>query len=94
VFGVLAFPAIPPNGEVVFQEVVLVANLHELITIRKTPVGQAACEFDEARDTALRNGSPPGLCLHVVVDEIAERFLTMVDGFDDSIDDLEDHVRE
>ena len=34
------------------------------------------------------------MCLHVVVDEIAERFLTMVDGFDDSIDELEDHVKE
>jgi magnesium transporter len=94
VFGVLAFPAIRPNGQVVFQEVVLIANLHELITVRKTPADHIACEFDEARDTALRNGSPPGLCLHVLVDEIAERFLTMVDGFDDSIDDLEDHVRE
>ncbi len=94
VFGVLAFPAVRPNGDVVFQEVVLVATLHELITVRKTPAGHTACEFDDARTTALRNGSPPGLCLHVVVDEIAERFLTMIDGFDDSIDDLEDHVRD
>ena len=53
-----------------------------------------ACEFDDARNAALRNGTPPGLCLHVVVDEIAERFLTMVDGFDDSIDELEDHVKD
>jgi magnesium transporter len=30
----------------------------------------------------------------VVVDEIAERFLTMVDGFDDTIDELEDHVND
>jgi magnesium transporter len=94
VFGVLAFPAVRGDGEVVFQEVVLVANLHELITVRKTPRGHTACEFDDARDTALRNGSPPGLCLHVVVDEIAERFLKMIDDFDDAIDDLEDHVRE
>jgi Mg2+ and Co2+ transporter CorA len=28
------------------------------------------------------------------VDEIAEWFLTMVDGFDDSIDELEDHVKD
>ncbi len=94
VFGVLAFPSVRSDGEVVFQEVVLVANLQVLITIRKTPPGHIACELDDARDTALRNGSPPGLCLHVVIDEIAERFLTMIDGFDDSIDDLEDHVRE
>ena len=94
VFGVLAFPAVRANGEVVFQEVDVIANLDVLITVRKTPAGHTPCEFDDARNAALRNGSPPGLCLHVVVDEIAERFLTMVDGFDDSIDELEDHVKE
>jgi magnesium transporter len=94
VFGVLAFPAVTSTGEVVFQEVDVVANLDVLITIRKTPVGHTACEFNDARNTALRNGAPPGLCLHVVVDEIAERFLTMIDGFDDHIDELEDHVRD
>jgi len=94
VFGILAFPAISSTGDLVFQEVDVVATLEVLITIRKTPVGHTACEFDDARNAALRNGSPPGLCLHVVVDEIAERFLTMVDGFDDSIDELEDHVTD
>lgn len=94
VFGVLAFPAQNARGELVFQEVDVIANLNVLVTIRKTPVGHTACEFDDARNAALRNGSPPGLCLHVVVDEIAERFLTMVDGFDDDIDELEDHVTD
>jgi len=28
------------------------------------------------------------------MDEIAERFLDIVDGFDDAIDDLEDHVKD
>lgn len=94
VFGVLAFPAVRATGDVVFQEVDVIANLDVLVTIRKTPVGHTACEFDDARNAALLNGSPPGLCLHVVVDEIAERFLTMVDGFDDGIDELEDHVTD
>jgi magnesium transporter len=94
VFGVLALPAVRANGLVVFQEVNLIANLEVLVTVRKTPVGHTACEFDEARNAALRNGSPPGLCLHAVVDEIAERFLTMVDGFDENIDELEDHVSD
>ena len=94
VFGVLAFPAVTATGALVFQEVDVIATLDVLITIRKTPPGHTACEFQEARNAALRNGSPPGLCLHVVVDEIAERFLTMVDGFDESIDELEDHVTD
>jgi len=94
IFGVLALPAVRENGEVVFQEVDLIATLDVLVTVRKTPVGHTACEFDDARNTALRNDTPPGLCLYAVVDEIAERFLTMVDGFDDGIDDLEDHVKD
>ncbi len=94
VFGVLAFPSVRSTGEVVFQEVDLVANLDVLITVRKTPPDHVACEFDGAREAALRNDTPPGLCLHVVVDEIAERFLAMIDDFDDSIDALEDHVRD
>ena len=36
--------------------------------------------------------SPPGLCLYYLFDEIAERFLTVVDRFDDEIDELEDNV--
>jgi len=94
VFGVLAVPAVRSTGQVVFQEVDVVATLDVLITVRKTPEGHTACEFDDAREAALRQGSPPGLCLHMVVDEIAERFLTMIDDFDDSIDELEDHVTD
>ena len=92
VFGVLAFPAMRADGDVVFQEVDVVATLDVLVTVRKTPAGHTACEFDDARTRRCATTSPPGLCLHVVVDEIAERFLTMVDGFDDNIDELEDHV--
>jgi magnesium transporter len=94
VFGVLAFPAVRADGSLVFQEVDVIATLEVLVTIRKTPAGHTACEFDDTRNAALRNGSLPGLCLHAVVDEIAERFLTMVDGFDESIDELEDHVQD
>ena len=53
VFGVLAFPAVSAGGAVVFQEVDVIANLDVLVTIRKTPVGHTACEFDDARNAAL-----------------------------------------
>jgi magnesium transporter len=94
VFGVLAVPAIRADGMVVFQEVNLIANLDVLVTVRKTPDGHTACEFNDVRNAALRNESPPGLCLHAMIDEIAERFLTMVDDFDEHIDELEDHVTD
>jgi magnesium/cobalt transport protein CorA len=93
VFGVLAFPSMTDDG-VVFQEVDVVATLDALVTVRKTPPGHTACEFDDARNAALRTGATPGMCLYTLVDEIAERFLGIVDTFDDTIDDLEDHVTE
>ncbi len=93
VFGVLAFPS-TDGGGVVFQEVDVVATLDVLVTVRKTPPGHAACEFDDARNAALRSGATPGMCLYTLVDEIAERFLDIVDTFDDTIDDLEDHVTD
>jgi len=93
VFGVLAVPSLTDEGAV-FQEVDVVATLDVLITIRKTPVPHAPCEFDDVRNTAIRDGASPGMCLYMLVDEIAERFLDIVDHFDDTIDDLEDHVTE
>ncbi len=94
VFGVLVFPALPENGAAVFQEVDIVATVDMIVTVRKTPPGHVPVDFDEARHTALRSGQSPGMCLYAIVDEIAERFLDVVDTFDDSIDELEDHVIE
>jgi magnesium/cobalt transport protein CorA len=93
VFGVLAFPLMTTDG-VIFQEVDVVATLDTLLTIRKTPPGHTACEFDDARNAALRTDASPGMCIYTLIDEIAERFLNVIDRFDDSIDELEDHVTD
>ena len=93
VFGVLAVPTVTDTGAV-FQEVDVVGTLDVLVTIRKTPPGHTACEVDEARAAAIREGQGPGMCLYALVDEIAERFLDVIDRFDDTIDTLEDHVTE
>ncbi len=92
VFGVLVFPSLPENSAAVFQEVDVVATLDMIVTVRKTPPGHVPVDFDEARHTAVRSGASPGMCLYAIVDEIAERFLDVVDCFDDAIDELEDHV--
>jgi magnesium transporter len=91
-FGVLTIPVV--DGEAVFQEVDFVAFPDRLVTVRKTPEGHSAGEFTEARDAALRTGASPGMCLWSLFDEIAERFLDVVDGFNEEIDELEDHVTE
>ena len=64
VFGVLAFPAVSARGDLVFQEVDLIANLDVLVTVRKTPEGRPARSFPgtlsgcrvASRATALRRG--------------------------------------
>ena len=44
--------------------------------------------------TAHRDGYPPGMSLYLLIDEIAERFLNVIDRFDADIDELEDNVGE
>jgi magnesium transporter len=91
VFGVLVVPALDHDG-VVGQEINLVATPTRLVTIRKTPPGRAPCEFDDVRAAALHSNATVGVCLYLLVDEIAERFLSIVDRFDDMIDELEDNA--
>src|SRR5207249_4971716 len=40
------------------------------------------------------SGASPGMCLFHLFDEVAERFLSLVDSFDDSVDQLEDSIEE
>jgi magnesium transporter len=93
VFGVLAFPTVD-GMNVVNQEVDVVATPDRFITVRKTPPGHSACSVDATRDTAQRTNASVGMCLYMLMDEIAEAFLNVVDGFDDAIDELEDHVAD
>ncbi|MDQ1509466.1 MAG: magnesium transporter [Actinomycetota bacterium] len=94
VFGVLVLPTIDENAEATVHELDVVATLDRLVTVRKTPPGGSACDISAIRETALRNDNPPGLNLYYLFDEIAEQFLTVVDRFDDEIDELEDNIGE
>jgi magnesium transporter len=94
VFGVLVLPTIDDDAEATIHELDIVVTLDRLVTVRKTPPGGTACDISAIRESALRNDAPPGLSLYYLFDEIAERFLTVVDGFDDEIDELEDNVDE
>jgi magnesium transporter len=91
VFGVLVVPAVTSDG-VVGQEINLVATPERLVTIHKTPQGAPACDVDDVRAAALRDDEPVGMCLYELFDEIAERFLSIIDDFDDKIDKLEDNA--
>jgi magnesium transporter len=91
VFAVLVFPNVDGDG-VVNQEIDVIATNERLITIRKTVAGRAACDLTGARNASSRIRASPGMCLYMLFDEIAEQFLDVVDGFDNTIDELEDQV--
>ena len=90
-FGILVVPVMD-GDELVFQQVHLAVDHHHLVTVRSTVPGCGAFDIDVTR--AAVAGEPPGACLLALVDDVAEAFLTVVDVFDDEIDDMEDHVEE
>ena len=92
VFGILVLPTIDRDGNVTRHEIDVVATLDRIVTVRKTPPGENPCDLSDLVASAHRDDTPPGMSLYLLVDEIAERFLTVVDGFDDEIDELEDNV--
>ena len=93
VFGVLVLPTSDTgDGSVTSHEIDVVATLDRLVTIRKTPPSLVTCDISELVTAANRDDLPAGTCLYQLIDEIAERFLVVVDRFDDEIDELEDNV--
>jgi magnesium transporter len=93
VFGVLLVAvAVPDQDEVYYQEIDLVITHDTLLTVRKTPEGGgAACDVDIVKKTVKPTDSA-GMMAYRIVDEIAERYLDLVDALDEEIDELEDKV--
>jgi magnesium transporter len=93
VFGVLLVAvAIPDEDDVFYQEIDLVLTHDTLLTVRKTPPGnRAACDVAIVRKTIKADDSA-GMMAYRLVDEIAERYLDLVDALDEEIDELEDKV--
>jgi magnesium transporter len=93
IFGVLLIPVVIPEEDVVYyQEVDLIVTRDSLLTVRKTPEsGRAPFESQSARD-ACRKHEPLGMIVYHLVDDIAEHYLDLVDGFNNEIDELEDNV--
>ena len=98
VFGILVLPTIDPDGdgggEVTVHEIDVVVTLDRIVTVRKTPPGKPSCDLTELVTSTHRDNTPPGMSLYLLVDEIGEGFLTVVDRFNDDIDELEDNVGE
>jgi len=93
VFGVfLVAVAVPEEDSVYYQEIDLVLTHETLLTVRKTPPeGRPACDVAVVQKAAKPDDSA-GLLAYRLVDEIAERYLDLVDTLDEEIDELEDKV--
>jgi magnesium transporter len=95
VFGVMIAPLfVPEEVRVVYQEVDVLVSIDRLVTVRKTPVGGQPLVLDDVRRAAVEAADSPGLCLYYLFDEIAEKYLTLIDAFDEDVDELEDRIEE
>jgi magnesium transporter len=96
VFGVLLVAVLEPQRDhLYYQEVDLVITRDAVLTVRKTPAG--AEPFDPVRVQevcAVREHVPPGTVAYHLVDEVAERYLDLLDDFDGEIDELEEHIED
>jgi magnesium transporter len=95
VFGVfLLAVAIPEEDCVYYQEIDVVITHDTLLSVRKTP-SEGRPPFDTAPAKAeVRPDDSAGMIAYRLLDEIAERYLDLVDALDGEIDELEDKVED
>ena len=95
VFGVLLIPVVIKEEDLVYyQEVDLVMTRDRLVTIRKSPGdGRPPWEPHEAQ-AACRDTENVALITYHLADDVAERFLDLIDDLNDELEELEDHVED
>jgi magnesium transporter len=93
VFGTfLVAVAVRGEDTLYYQEIDVVLTHETLLTVRKTPPGgRPACDVAIVRKSVKPDDSA-GMLAYRLIDEIAERYLTLVDDLDEEIDELEDLV--
>jgi magnesium transporter len=94
VIGVLLLPvAIPEENRVEYQELDFVVTSDLLVSVSKTPPGGQPFDPKPAKE-ACKVHEEVGMYAFHLVDEIAERFLDLIDALDDEIDELEDMIAD
>jgi magnesium transporter len=93
VFGVFLAAVVDHDADLVYYQEIDVALTHDaLLTVRKKPQGdREAYDTTSARE-ACRPADSAGMLLYRLVDDVAERYLDLVDDLDEEIDTLEDEV--
>ena len=94
VVGVLLLPvAVPEEDRVEYQELDFVITRDQLVSVSKTPPGGQPFDPKPAKE-ACRAHEEVGMYAFHLIDDIAERFLDLIDSLDDEIDELEDMIAE
>jgi magnesium transporter len=96
IFGILLAPLFDHDRDtLVYQEVDLVITRDSILTVRKTPPGYPPFDLSGVRETCEVHGHfQPGMIAFHLVDDVAERYLDLLDDVDDEIDELEEHVND
>lgn len=94
VFGVLLVPVgVPEEDRVFYQEIDLVLTPEVTLTVRKTPPNERPFDLGPLEDACDAHGSPSsGVIAYYLVDEVAERYLEIIDLLDTEIDELESGI--
>lgn len=94
VFGVLLVPvAVPEEDRIYYQEVDLVIAQDRVLTVRKTPPGEKPFDVAPVQEVCRQQGrDQAGMVAYSLLDEIAERYLDLMDPLQDELEELEQHV--
>ena len=93
VFGLfLLAVAVPAEDRIYYQQIGIVATRDELLTVRKTPPGNCKPYDPSTVRAEVRADDSAGMIVYRIVDDLAERYLDLVDDVDSEIDELEDRV--
>ncbi|MDX6455838.1 MAG: magnesium transporter [Gaiellaceae bacterium] len=93
VFGIfLLARAMPDEDSIFYQEIGVVLTHDLLLTVRKTPADRGEPYDIEPVRAAARDTDSPGMIAYRIVDDMAEKYLDLVDDVDAEIDELDDKV--
>ncbi|HEY5293925.1 MAG TPA: magnesium transporter CorA family protein [Gaiellaceae bacterium] len=94
VLGVLLLPVeVTEEDRLYYQEIDFVVTRDTLVSVSKTPPDEEPFDPKPAKE-ACKAHEDVGMFAFHLVDEIAERYLDLLDALDDEIDELEDMIGE
>ena len=93
VLGLLLVPvAVPEQDLVYYQEVDFVLTRERIVTVRKSLGSLPPFEPTSVEELSEARHDSPGMIAYHLVDEVAERFLDLLDDIHGEVDELEEHL--